>query len=305
MATYDPISGLTPAQQDEWQRLYGGGYPKPPSSGVWYPWGYTGNGTTPPPGAGGSPYGGSGPTSPWIGGGASSGPAMPSFGDMLANDPWFAQYKADLMAQSVSDKAGRDASIQQGLIRYGEVPDAFGAANAMGLSTKDLAGILTPEIRELAAKNTSSGMSVKARTAQTYDDTLRQVKNVLAARGGLQSGETGFQLGRADQDYTRTQYDQKNQLMDYIAGVQQGYNAAERARQQQLFQAQLEAMQRAWEQWGGYGYGGGSGSDGPGGSALDQIRKASRGIKPYEQSGTQERPLTPAEEYRRNQGRTY
>lgn len=307
MASYDPNTGLTPAQQDEQRRLYGGGYPKPPSSGVWYPWGYPGNGTTPPPGAGGSSgYGGSGPTSPWInGGGGGSGYSMPSFGDLVNGDPWFGQYKADLMAQSVADKASRDAAIQQRLIRWGEVPEGFGIP---GLNNKDLVGILTPEVRTLADQNTSSGMSVKARLAQMNDDNLRNIKNVLAARGGLQSGETGYQLGRADQDYNRGVYDQKNALLDALSGIQGSYAAAEQARQQALFQAQLEAMQRAYQQWGGYGYGDGAGGgDGtyPGSQAISQIRNAAGSIKPRTEEEQYERPLTPAEEYRRNQGRNY
>lgn len=323
MASYDPNTGLTPAQKNEWQMLYGGGYPKAPSSSVSYPWGYPGNGTSPPspfgPTGGSGGYGPAGPPAGGGGGygtggyGGSSAPSMPSFADILASDPWFAQYKADLMAQGVSDKAGRDAAIQQSLIRYGEVPDDAAAASALGLNNKDLEGVLTPTIRELASKNTSSGMSVKARTAQAYDDTLRQVKNVLAARGALQSGETGFQLGRADQDYTRTQYDQKNSLMDYINGVQQGYVAAERQRQQALFQAQLEAMQRAYAQWGSYGYGGSSGGGGGGqapapspsstGRTLDPVALARQRMRSVVAGGS--RALTPAEQYRKNQGQMY
>lgn len=244
MATYNPITGLSSPYKsytDYWNTKgnFGGQFQPYDSSGPW----------DSPTGAG--PSGGA-PSDP----GAPSGPQMPNFTDILNSDPWLRQYNLDMMAQSASDKASRDAAIDQGLIRYGEVPDQFQVG---GIDARELQSILTPEVRQLAQQNTSSGMSLKARTAQTYQDTLSQVKNVLAARGALQSGETGYQLGRTDQDYNRTVYDQKNQLLDYVNGVQQGYVAAERARQQSLFQAQLEALQRAWAQGAGGGAGGGSG----------------------------------------------
>ena len=58
----------------------------------------------------------------------------------------------------------------------------------------------------------------------------RAIKNALAARGALRSGEAGFQLGEEQQRFATAQYDARQQLVDLLAGIEAGYANAQRQR---------------------------------------------------------------------------
>jgi hypothetical protein len=119
-----------------------------------------------------------------------------------------------------------------------------GAAQALGLQTTDLNGIIDPATQALAQKNTEAGLSTEARLSKAHTDAMRAIKNSLAARGALRSGEAGYQLGNEQQAYTQAEYDSKQQLLDYLSSYQQGYLQAEQQRQQQLAQASSDAANR-------------------------------------------------------------
>jgi hypothetical protein len=198
--------------------------------------------------------------------GASTGSHVQTLDELLASSPLYAAYQqqlANLMAQSVADKASRDAALKRAVIAYGEAPDVATTASLLGLPAGDVGSIFDPLTRQMAEQNTASGLSTKARVQQAYNDTQKQTVDTLAARGALQSGDLGWYSNRNLTDYNRKQYDQLNQLLDYLNGVQQGYVTAERARQQQEWEAMMEALKAAAESGGTGGTGGtgGSGSD--------------------------------------------
>lgn len=171
---------------------------------------------------------------------------MPDYKSLIANDPVFSQLKQDLAAQGIQDAGGRAAAVQRALIQFGQVPD-FNATGLNGLNPEWLNQDVTDQTRQLASQNTESGMSVTARQASQFDKNLRAIKNALAARGALRSGETGYQLGEAQKQYDTQRYDSTQELLDYIAGAQQGFTAAERARQAQAAQAAESAAGRQIE----------------------------------------------------------
>lgn len=171
---------------------------------------------------------------------------MPDYKSLIANDPVFSQLKQDLAAQGIQDAGGRASAVQRALIQFGQVPD-FNATGLNGLNPEWLNQDVTDQTRQLASQNTESGMSVTARQASQFDKNLRAIKNALAARGALRSGETGYQLGEAQKQYDTQRYDSTQELLDYIAGAQQGFTAAERARQAQAAQAAESAAGRQIE----------------------------------------------------------
>jgi hypothetical protein len=159
----------------------------------------------------------------------------------------------ELQAQSVSDKASRDAAIKRSFINFG-LPnfDLSKAAATTGIG--DLASILDPQTLEVAKNNK---FSVEQRLEQALKDQQTQNRVSLRQRGGVRSGESGYLAQKAQTGFDTNVYDSTQQLLDYISGAQQGYAQAERARQMQAWQLALAAAQNGgYGGYGGYGDGG-------------------------------------------------
>lgn len=157
-----------------------------------------------------------------------------------------APYRAQLNAQHVQDLASRNAAGQRALINWGE-PLRFGGPEGTLIGADFAQALGDPTAAALAAKNTQAGISTVARMREAHADTVRNLQNQLAAMGLLSSGSTGYQLGREQTAYARTQYDQRQQLIDFLAGVEQSYLQAEAARQaalQQQIQQTTDTLSR-------------------------------------------------------------
>jgi hypothetical protein len=192
---------------------------------------------------GGDPFsdwlGGAGsttPTSAAPGGGLSTTPVTAgqqpgmntqSYMDILRNDPIYSQTLADLSAQGISDRSQADTLAQRALVQFGEVPSLEGLdARLAGPEFARISGVARP----LAEANTQSGMSIVARMEKLRKDNVRAIKNALASRGALRSGEAGYQLGEEQQRYSTAQYDARQQLVDLLAGIEAGVAAGSRQR---------------------------------------------------------------------------
>lgn len=143
-----------------------------------------------------------------------------------------------LAAQQAAEQAQLQQAIQNAIIRFGEAPEGY---------THET---LTPEILALAQQNTDAGLSLVARLNQQRDLGQRGILNDLAARGALQSGETGYQLGQLGLGYKQQQYDARQQLLDYLAGVQAAFAQNQTGREYQLGQGIRESQQtQASQPW--------------------------------------------------------
>jgi hypothetical protein len=188
-------------------------------------------------------------------GGAKTGTL--SWQDFLANDPFWKQFNTDLSAQGISDEAGAKAATQRAIIGFGEAPaDLTGQA----------AQWIDPTTRQLAAANTQAGTSQLARVNKFNADAIRRIKNSLAARGALRSGELGFQMNENQQQYTNAQYDQRTALTDTLSGIQAGLAAAQRQAAAQKANALSQVASNYYQQAPPAG-GGGGGGNGSGGSS--------------------------------------
>jgi hypothetical protein len=156
------------------------------------------------------------------------------------NDPFWKQFNADLSAQGIADEAGAKAQTQRAIIQFGEAPTNL---------TGQAASWIDDTTRQLASQNTTAGTSQLARINKFNTDQIRSIRNALAARGALRSGELGHQLGENQQQYTNAQYDQRTALTDSLSGIQAGYAAAQRqaqmARAQALGQVTNELLRAA------------------------------------------------------------
>lgn len=173
---------------------------------------------------------------------------MPAFDyrQAILNDPSYQQATADLAAGRVSDLASLRSARQRAVAGFGQVPD-FNSLD-QGVIGQGFQQDITPEIQQLAQKNTAAGLSTSARLNQTHEDQVRAITNALAASGALHSGEYGFQLNREQQGYTQAQFDARSNLLNALGGYNQGYAEGERQRQAQAQQAAQAAAQAQLQQ---------------------------------------------------------
>lgn len=167
---------------------------------------------------------------------------IPDYASLIANDPAYLQLQKDLGAQGVSDVASRNAAINRALIGFGQVPDMNAAGQSLGI--QGLSDIVDPTTAALAQQNE---FSTAKDLATAHTNAIRQIQQGLAARGGLRSGELGYQLGQEQHAYGQANNDATQKLLDYIGGVQSAFTTAQQQRQMQLDQgaysaAQLEAQ---------------------------------------------------------------
>lgn len=147
----------------------------------------------------------------------------PDYQSLIQQDPYFAQVRDALSAQSASDAAQRDKQLGQAFINFGEAPAGY----------ESLVG-------DAAANNPFSAL---AQLQRAYEQNTRNTKNQLASRGILQSGETGYQLGNENRDYLQNQYEARQQLLDFLNGVEAAFASNEQNRSNELIQAGQQAYQ--------------------------------------------------------------
>lgn len=159
---------------------------------------------------------------------------------ILANDPSYQQFLADLQATSVSDRETLKAARQRALIQFGGHP----TLNPTGLG-EGFSGDITPEIWAAMAEADRSGVSTTARLQQAHQDALHQIRNSLLQRGMYFSGENAYNQGREAQQYRVAGYDATQKLIDYLMGVGSQYAQSEAERKRQ----KAEQERLALDQW--------------------------------------------------------
>jgi hypothetical protein len=169
---------------------------------------------------------------------------------------YLSKMRGDVNAASVADAASRDAAIKRLVISYGQVPD-FASLGLDDKSAKIIANALDQKTKDLAAKNTAEGTSVYARMLKDNAVANRRIPAMLAGRGLLRSGQTVSDLAEQAQGYKNQSFDAMNSMLNEATGAIGQYAAAERARQEQLAQMELQAALAAAQE----GYGGGYPSD--------------------------------------------
>ena len=167
----------------------------------------------------------------------------PDYQSLLQNDPGFMALKQGLSAQGIQDSAQRNAAINQALIQYGAIPDLNKAAAQLGIPVDQLQGIIDPNTAGLAAANSKAGLSTTARLQQQEDQAMLALRNNLAARGALSSGDDAYRTNLQNQAFTQAESDALNSLLGAITGVNQTYTTAQQNEQGQLLSGLQTALQ--------------------------------------------------------------
>lgn len=178
----------------------------------------------------------------------------PDYQSIINEDPAFSALKGSLSAQGIQSASQRRAATNQALIQFGSVPNFAAEAQQLGLSPsalRTLQGDIDPATAALAAHNQ---FSTEAELKRQEDQAMLALRNNLAARGGLSSGEDAYQSGNQEHNYESAQQSALVRLLGAITGYQQNYTTEQQGQQQQLAQAiqQAEATDSALPQYQGF-----------------------------------------------------
>jgi hypothetical protein len=170
----------------------------------------------------------------------------PDYGNLIQQDPAFSVLKQQLSAQGTQDAAQRQQAINQALIQYGGVPNFGSVAGQLGLSPsalQQLMGDIDPHTAGLAQQNTAAGLSTQAQLQHQQEIAIRSLRNNLAARGGLSSGEDAYQTNEQDLSYSKAQNQALQSLLAAINGYNQTYTTNQQNEQAQLTSGMQQALQ--------------------------------------------------------------
>lgn len=165
----------------------------------------------------------------------------PDYQTILQNDPGFKALQNSISAQGIGDAATRKAATNQALIGFGAVPDFASVASSLGLSPEALSMLqsdIDPATAGLAANNQ---FSTEKELQRQEDQAMHTLRNSLAARGAIGSGENAYQTGNQEHNYEAAQQSALLSLLGAITGNQQTFATAQQAEQQALDQGLSQA----------------------------------------------------------------
>ena len=154
--------------------------------------------------------------------------------------------KQQISAQQIQDAAARQAATQQALIQFGMIPDFSKLGSQLGLTPQQIQMLqqdISPQAQALAQQNTAGGLSTEAQLQHQQDIAMRSLRNNLAARGGLSSGEDAYQTNEQNHNYALAQNQALQSLLSALGGYQQNYLTNQQQEQQQLTQGLQTAEQ--------------------------------------------------------------
>lgn len=138
----------------------------------------------------------------------------PNYGDLIGSDPSYVAGMAAGQTDVAQAAAARRAALQKLTIQYGGMPQGI----------VDRYGDIDAGTLELAQKNQYSDTQ---RLQRSYTEGIEAFKRALAARGALQSGETGYGLQQADLARGEREYDLGLQFSNAAQGAVNDYAGVE------------------------------------------------------------------------------
>ena len=215
---------------------------------------------------------------PGLSGPPGSATYTPDYQSIINNDPAFQAIKNSISAQGIQDAAQRAAGTNQALIQFGAVPNFGSLAASLGLSPSALQmlqGDINSGTAALAANNP---YSTEKQLQRQEDQAMLALRNGLAARGGLSSGEDAYQTGNQNYAYGLAQQNALNSLLGALTGLQGNYLTNQANEQNTLNQGlqTAEANDSALPQYQGFSlnYNAGSGKYvGPSGETYTPTRQ--------------------------------
>ena len=126
------------------------------------------------------------------------------------------------------------------------IPDFSSLGSSLGLTQQQIQMLqqdVSPQVQALAQQNTAGGLSTQAQLQHQQQIAMRGLRNNLAARGGLSSGEDAYQTNEQNHNYALAQNKALQSLLSALGGYQQSYLNAQQGEQNQLTQGIQTAEQ--------------------------------------------------------------
>lgn len=163
---------------------------------------------------------------------AAQAPSLPQFQFNLDSDPGVLS-SLGLEQQGLSQlDAALKSARERAIISFGDP------------SLAEEAGFgLDPQAGAFARQNYLSGNATTARIDHAHQLARQAVINRLVSHGLLNSGDTGYLEGEENRNYGNQSYDAKQQMLDYLAQLFQGYNDRRTQLKQGTVSARLAAIQ--------------------------------------------------------------
>jgi hypothetical protein len=173
---------------------------------------------------------------------------VPNYQQLIFSDPIYHQATLDASAAGIQNEAQRSAQTRSELINFGDTGDISGSLSQLGLDPnsalyQNLLGDVNAS-QQSAANLTGAGLSQTARMAQEHATNIDTLLGDLGARGAAQSGGAGVSYGNEAQNYSQKQFDARQTVLNYLAGVQSAYATAQRGVQGTLGDAASAAAAR-------------------------------------------------------------
>jgi hypothetical protein len=150
-------------------------------------------------------------------------PPQPDWRGLIESDPGYQQGIADLLADALGDKTRTTGWMRDALVRFGG-PGLQGIIGKLGPGWEDL---LDPTTLQAASSGDTAGTSLHTQLEKAHAGRNLALQDVLAAKGILSSGQTGYELGEERQRHTNASNDAINGLLDFLRGQVGGFAGRE------------------------------------------------------------------------------
>ena len=111
------------------------------------------------------------------------------FNSFLAGDLTYQQALGAIEDARRADEAQRNAAVYQGLINYGELPQAPAGTSQ---SVTDFLNSIPQSVKDAVGLNTTAGLSQLAQRLQTQRDAQSLMRGNLGERGIIRSGDYAY-----------------------------------------------------------------------------------------------------------------
>lgn len=153
---------------------------------------------------------------------------------LIEGDSRYLAKKNALAAAGAAAAASRQAAVRAALIKLGMAPGLQQALSGLGLTGNYASWLgqdVTPDVLNQAQNNEYSFAATEGRQ---HDNNLTALQDVLAAKGILRSGQTGYDTGQENLRHQGALNDAVQNLLGYLSGQYGDFASGEAQRTNDL-----------------------------------------------------------------------
>jgi hypothetical protein len=150
---------------------------------------------------------------------------------LIEADPRYQAHKTALAGQSATGAASRQAAVRAALIHMGMTAGLKDALSKLGLNNADYGKWLGEDVNDQVFNEAQGNeFSTTALEDKAHGENLTALQDVLAAKGILHSGQTGYETGQENFRHEGAQAQAVQDLLGYLSGQYGDFAGAESGR---------------------------------------------------------------------------